>query len=50
MRDALSAHCWVVLDEKTLLNPPSPGMVEILIYAGDRLMPSAPRSASATAA
>lgn len=37
-RDVLSAHCWVVLEERVLLNPPTPTMVEILFYADDRLL------------
>lgn len=45
-RDALSAHCWVALDRKTILNPPAPSMVEVLVYAGDRLVPPAPNDAS----
>lgn len=40
-RDVLSAHCWVVLDQRTVLNPPTPSMVEILVYAGDQLSPPA---------
>lgn len=40
--DVLSAHCWVVLDKETLINPPSQSMVEVLVYAGDRLIPPAP--------
>lgn len=44
--DVLSAHCWVVLDDKAMLNPPTPSMVEILVYAGDRLIPPASRGAS----
>jgi hypothetical protein len=30
--DHLSAHCWVVLDGQIVLNPPTPGMVEILVH------------------
>ncbi len=41
-RDMLSAHCWVVLDQQTMLNPPTSSMVEVLVYAGDRLIPPAP--------
>lgn len=41
-QDVLAAHCWVVLDQQTMLNPPSPSMVEVLVYAGDRLIPPAP--------
>lgn len=49
-RDALSAHCWVVLDQKTMLNPPTPSMVEILIYAEDQLGPPASGRAPAAVA
>ena len=45
-QDVLSAHCWIVLDQKIILNPPTPTMVEILIHAGDRLLP--PSHAHAT--
>ena len=41
----LSAHCWVTLDGKVLLNPATPTMVEILAYVNGRLVPSAPDSA-----
>lgn len=37
--DVLSAHCWVVLDRKIVLNPPAPSMVEVLVFTGDRLIP-----------
>jgi hypothetical protein len=49
-RDLLSAHCWVSLDGAVVLNPASPGMVEILTYAGDRLAPSVPAKTEAAAA
>ena len=41
-QDMLAAHCWVVLDQQTMLNPPTPSMVEVLVYAGDRLNPPPP--------
>jgi hypothetical protein len=28
----LSAHCWLVLDNVALLNPPGPNLVEMLVY------------------
>src|SRR5690606_20224449 len=37
--DMLSAHCWVVLDGKIVLNPPTPSMVEVLVFTGGRLIP-----------
>lgn len=40
-QDVLSAHCWIVLDQVIILNPPTPTMVEILIHAGGRLVPPA---------
>lgn len=40
-RDMLSAHCWVVLGQRIILNPLTPSMVEVLVYAGDRLVPPA---------
>lgn len=40
-QDMLSAHCWVVLDQNIILNPPTPSMVEVLVYAGGRLVPPA---------
>ncbi len=47
-RDMLSAHCWVVLDQQTVLNPPTPSMVEVLVYVGDRLIPPAPGGSPVT--
>lgn len=35
-RDQLSAHCWIELDGRTVLNPPGDGMVEILARDADR--------------
>lgn len=32
----IKAHCWVVLDGRTILNPPDPSMVTILVYDGPR--------------
>jgi len=46
--DTLSAHCWVALNNKIMLNPPTPSMIEILIYARDQLLPPA-REASPAA-
>jgi hypothetical protein len=43
-RSVLSAHCWITLDDKVLLNPATPTMVEILSYADGRLVPSVPQS------
>lgn len=37
--DVLSAHCWVALDGRTILNPPSASMVEVLTFTGGRLLP-----------
>ena len=31
-KSQLSAHCWLVLDKVTLLNPPDPHMIEVLVY------------------
>lgn len=40
---SLSAHCWVEIDGKPVLNPPSPGMVEVLVYDhGSQRMPRRP--------
>jgi hypothetical protein len=48
-RDVLAAHCWVTLDGEVLLNPATPGMVEILSYSDDRrLAPAPPGAAPAT--
>jgi len=47
-RDVLSAHCWVVLDNVILINPPSQTMVEVLVYAGDRLTPPEPGGSPVT--
>jgi hypothetical protein len=27
----LKAHCWVVLDDKIILNPPATPMIEVLV-------------------
>lgn len=32
----ISAHCWIVLDGKVVLNPPSEGMVTMFVYDGPR--------------
>jgi hypothetical protein len=34
-QSSLSAHCWIDLDGTVALNPPTPGMVEILAWRGD---------------
>lgn len=47
-RDVLSAHCWVVLERKIVLNPPAPGMVEVLVFAGDSLIPPTRAAAPVT--
>lgn len=44
-RDTLSAHCWVTLNERVILNPATPTMVEIFSYTDAQLMPSTPRRA-----
>ena len=46
-RSALSAHCWVVLGRKIVLNPPTPSMMEILVYANDGLIQPASLTNSA---
>lgn len=38
-QDVLSAHCWVAIENRTMLNPPTPSMVEVLVFAHDRLIP-----------
>jgi hypothetical protein len=30
----ISAHCWIVLDGKVVLNPPSDAMVTVFVYDG----------------
>jgi hypothetical protein len=45
-RSSLSAHCWIELDQTVILNPPTPGMVEILAWRGseDRLRTASSRA------
>ncbi|MCL4766616.1 MAG: lasso peptide biosynthesis B2 protein [Hyphomicrobiaceae bacterium] len=45
VREVLSAHCWVVLDGRPLLNAPTASMVEVLVYSGDRMTVPAPAAA-----
>jgi len=33
--DVASGHCWVTVDGRTVINPPSPGMVEVVAYDPD---------------
>ena len=35
------AHCWIVLDGKVVLNPPSENMVTVLVYDGPRSLAGA---------
>jgi hypothetical protein len=37
----ISAHCWIVLDGKVVLNPPSQAMVTVFIYDGPRSLAGA---------
>jgi hypothetical protein len=47
-RDVLAAHCWITLDGEVLLNPATPGMVEVLSFTDDRLTPTVPGATGAT--
>jgi hypothetical protein len=37
----ISAHCWIVLDGKVVLNPPGDAMMTIFVYDGPRSLAGA---------
>jgi hypothetical protein len=37
----ISAHCWIVLDGKVVLNPPGEAMVTVFVYDGPRSLAGA---------
>lgn len=37
----ISAHCWIVLDGKVVLNPPVEAMVTVFVYDGPQSLASA---------